>query len=279
MSLSGPKDRKHRSPHELCGKICYCSWPPKICMQSVLAGVQPLKTIRTWRLGTAATSASLLQVELVQETYTSLLQGTANWHHSSTEYRFPCLFGAFLLAKNVLEHIRKEDFSWTLTGQKFKLNFAIFLGENDPLPTAMFPILFPPILGDGRNTFSRALFRNRENSLSSAANSVSSAKKNSVSSLRHTKRRPRGTQNSFGEDQKTHWARCLKPCSSKPYSASLWVFLVFPRIARVPYGEKNPCFLRGFPCSFFSKKIRGSKRKNNCLCAPKASLKWKKKRK
>ena len=27
--LSGSKGRKHRSPHELCGRICYCSWPPK----------------------------------------------------------------------------------------------------------------------------------------------------------------------------------------------------------------------------------------------------------
>ena len=27
--LSGQKGRKHRSPHELCRKICYCSWPPK----------------------------------------------------------------------------------------------------------------------------------------------------------------------------------------------------------------------------------------------------------
>ena len=25
--LSGLQGRKHRFPHELCGKICYCSWP------------------------------------------------------------------------------------------------------------------------------------------------------------------------------------------------------------------------------------------------------------
>ena len=28
MTFVRPKGRKHRSPHELCGKICYCSWPP-----------------------------------------------------------------------------------------------------------------------------------------------------------------------------------------------------------------------------------------------------------
>ena len=27
-NLSCSKGRKHRFPHELCGKICYCSWPP-----------------------------------------------------------------------------------------------------------------------------------------------------------------------------------------------------------------------------------------------------------
>ena len=29
--LSGWKGWKHRSPHELRGKICYCSWPPRCC--------------------------------------------------------------------------------------------------------------------------------------------------------------------------------------------------------------------------------------------------------
>ena len=28
--MSGPKGSKHRSPHELCGKTCYCLWPPKL---------------------------------------------------------------------------------------------------------------------------------------------------------------------------------------------------------------------------------------------------------
>ena len=58
-------------------------------------------------------------------------------------------------------------------------------------------------------------------SLSSAANSVSSAK-NSLSSLWHTNKRPRGTHwvrsPELSEPQKTHWVRCLKPYSPKPYS-------------------------------------------------------------
>ena len=61
----------------------------------------------------------------------------------------------------------------------------------------------------------------RENSPSSAANSVSSAK-NSVSSLWHTNNRLRGTHwvcpPELGESRKTHWVRCLKPYSPKPYS-------------------------------------------------------------
>ena len=60
----------------------------------------------------------------------------------------------------------------------------------------------------------------RENSLSSGANSVSSAQ-NSVSSLWHTNNRLGGTHwalcPELGEPEKTHWARCLKPYSPKPY--------------------------------------------------------------
>ena len=59
-------------------------------------------------------------------------------------------------------------------------------------------------------------------SLSSAANSVSSAR-NSVSSCLHTNNRLRGTHwvrfTKLSEPWKTHWVRCLKPYSSKPYSA------------------------------------------------------------
>ena len=33
--LSGRKGWKHRSPHELCSKICYCSWPPNIAVAPV----------------------------------------------------------------------------------------------------------------------------------------------------------------------------------------------------------------------------------------------------
>ena len=54
------------------------------------------------------------------------------------------------------------------------------------------------------------------------ANSVSSAK-NSVSSLRHTNHRLQGTHwvrsPELSEPEKTHWVRCLKPYSPKPYSA------------------------------------------------------------
>ena len=66
-----------------------------------------------------------------------------------------------------------------------------------------------------------------ENSLSFTANSVSSAK-GSVSSLWHTNNRLRGTHwarsPELSEPQKTHWVRCLKPYSPKPYSvrANFW---------------------------------------------------------
>ena len=78
--------------------------------------------------------------------------------------------------------------------------------------------------GNGRTggiLFREYCFR-RENSLSSAANSVSSAR-NSVSSHLHTNNRLKGTHwvrsPELSEPQKTHWARCLKPYSPKPYSA------------------------------------------------------------
>ena len=60
------------------------------------------------------------------------------------------------------------------------------------------------------------------NSVSSARNSVSSAR-NSVSSLWHTNNRLKGTHwvrsPELSEPKKTHRARCLKPCSLKPYAA------------------------------------------------------------
>ena len=34
MTFVRPKNRKHRPPHELCGKICYCSWPPDVSLES-----------------------------------------------------------------------------------------------------------------------------------------------------------------------------------------------------------------------------------------------------
>ena len=68
------------------------------------------------------------------------------------------LFCGVFLANSVLGTQRKEGFSWTLTGQKFKLNFPIFPGEmtwiwqkeefTNPLPTAMFPSLLPLIFGE-----------------------------------------------------------------------------------------------------------------------------------
>ena len=58
-------------------------------------------------------------------------------------------------------------------------------------------------------------------SLSFGANSVSSAE-NSVSSRLHTNNRLKGTHwvrsPELSEPRKTHWARCLKPYSPKPYS-------------------------------------------------------------
>ena len=36
--MSGPKGRQHRSPHELCGRICYCSWPPNFPTQKKSGG-------------------------------------------------------------------------------------------------------------------------------------------------------------------------------------------------------------------------------------------------
>ena len=49
-----------------------------------------------------------------------------------------------------------------------------------------------------------------------------SSGENSVSSLGHTNNRLRGTHwvlsPELGEPQKTHWVRCLKPYSPKPYS-------------------------------------------------------------
>ena len=67
-------------------------------------------------------------------------------------------------------------------------------------------------------------------SLSSTRNSVSSAK-NSVSSLWHTNNRPRGAHWVLSPelgDGKTHWVRCLKPYSPKPY-----VFGLFPKIVHM----------------------------------------------
>ena len=56
-------------------------------------------------------------------------------------------------------------------------------------------------------------------------------RKNSVSSLWHTNNRLKGTHwvlsPELDEGQKTHWARCLKPCSPKPYSARLpWMSVI-----------------------------------------------------
>ena len=70
-------------------------------------------------------------------------------------------------------------------------------------------------------------------SLSSGANSVSSAR-SSVSLLWHTNNRLRRTHwvcpPELGEGRKTHWVRCLKPYSPKPYSArfrliSFWMLI------------------------------------------------------
>ena len=64
-------------------------------------------------------------------------------------------------------------------------------------------------------------------SLSFGASSVSSAKKNSVSSRLHTNKRLEGTHwvrsPELSEPRKTHWVWCLKPYSPKPHSARFWV--------------------------------------------------------
>ena len=90
------------------------------------------------------------------------------------------------------------------------------------------------LLGNGRNTVSRVLFR-EENSLSFTTNSVSSAK-SSVSSLWHTNNRLRGTDwvlfSEVGEGQKTHWVRCLKPYSPKPYSGP---FPIYGRLQKIVF--------------------------------------------
>ena len=73
-------------------------------------------------------------------------------------------------------------------------------------------------IGNGSGILFREYCFGEENSLSLTefgANSVSSAKKNWVSSLCHTNNRLRGTHWALslelGEGQKTHWVRCLKP--------------------------------------------------------------------
>ena len=41
--MPGPKGRKHRPPHELRGKTCYCSWPTKT--RATLSLGRPIPTI------------------------------------------------------------------------------------------------------------------------------------------------------------------------------------------------------------------------------------------
>ena len=71
-------------------------------------------------------------------------------------------------------------------------------------------------------------------------------RKNSVSSLWHANNRLRGTHwvlsPELGEGQKTHWARCLKPYSPKPYPAR-------PRIL-AGWLPKTTCFAVFLKTSF-----------------------------
>ena len=98
------------------------------------------------------------------------------------------------------------------------------------MATDTFQVIRTPLNSDGLWGTGGILFREycfgEENSLSSAANSVSSAR-NSVSSRLHTNNRPKGNSLSSVPGtqwaQKTHWVRCLKPYSPKPYSARLRV--------------------------------------------------------
>ena len=99
-------------------------------------------------------------------------------------------------------------------------------------------------VGNGRNTASRVLFRKRELTEPHWVLLVSSAK-NSVSSLWHTNNWLRGTHwvlsPELGEGQKTHWARCLKPDSPKPYSARFRAWHL-PTATASPDKSFSPCF-------------------------------------
>ena len=79
-------------------------------------------------------------------------------------------------------------------------------------------------------------------SLSFGANSVSSVK-NSVSSLLHTNNRLRGTHwvrsPELSEGKKTHWVRCLKPYSLKPYSARFRYYDWWAGFTRKRSGSKE----------------------------------------
>ena len=91
-------------------------------------------------------------------------------------------------------------------------------------------------LGNRRNTVSRVLFRKRElNGFCGKWLLGELCEKNSVSSLCCTNKRLRGTHWVLspepGEDQKAHWARCLKPCSPKPYSARCFLKRYFHQIS------------------------------------------------
>ena len=76
------------------------------------------------------------------------------------------------------------------------------------------------LIGNERTTVSRVLFRNRENSLSSAPNLVTSAEK-SVSSLWHTRNRLNGTRSVLYLELSEGPKNSLKPCYLKPCSARL----------------------------------------------------------
>ena len=94
--------------------------------------------------------------------------------------------------------------------------------------------------GNRRNTVSRVLFRRRE--LTEPHWVLGQTrwvlrKTRCMSSLWRTNNRLKGTQwvrsPELGEGQKTHWARCLKPCSPKPYSARFRFFGGDPNLSKI----------------------------------------------
>ena len=107
-----------------------------------------------------------------------------------------------------------------------------------------------------RNTVSRVLWVREENSLSLTefwGKLGEFCEKLGEFALSHKFYRLRGTHwvlsPEHGEGQRAHWARCLKPCSPKPYSARLRIKVAEPWIkywVRQGGRVRTRFFQRGF---------------------------------